>query len=347
MVKPSLRSLHAAASLLAALALFAACSRTGAGPASGAADVVEPDSTDAADATVPRDTVSPPDTSAPDTPVAADVGDTGPRPAPALDTPPRSARVADLYCGLDNGQVVQGALRAAACLDESLPGLLDEASRGYVFGQLLLGGYAPSSLGNCDWLRCLNDAQDCDAAAACEAERDRGACDEWGASRCDGSWLEYCYGRFDSRPRWLRVQDCDRLEAECVEGDAAVGFVAATCRSGPPSESCWSYGSCDGRDSVLCGAYDVELSGYAETRLPCDEVVDGGICVETPVGGEAPGPTCVVAEPDCVASFGEGFGCDGSALTLCLFGRQTTIDCRDYGYATCEPGDFFGGRCAG
>jgi len=54
-----------------------------------------------------------------------------------------------LYWGLTDETLVGAALRGAACIDgASVPGILDDAARGFVYGEVLLSGYAGFTYGN-------------------------------------------------------------------------------------------------------------------------------------------------------------------------------------------------------
>ena len=88
------------------------------------------------------------------------------------------------------------------------------------------------------------------------------------------------------------------------------------------------------------------FGGGALVEIPCGELVDDGTCIETPIGGEFPGPACSSPARRCTNSFAAGFSCgDDGALTLCLYGEVIEIQCQDYGYADCEEGQFFDTRC--
>jgi hypothetical protein len=85
--------------------------------------------------------------------------------------------------------------------------------------------------------------------------------------------------------------------------------------------------------------YDGASTYALEVSLDCGSVAEGGTCIETPVGGEVPGPACAAPEPDCVNAFG-GTSCESEReLTLCPFGRKTTVDCTDFGYDRCKAGE--------
>lgn len=272
--------------------------------------------------------------------VEVDAGPTPPRAAPELETPVRSDVTQALYCGLNNGQLVQGALRGAACLNLPAAAFFDDLSRGMFFGEVLLAGYTKATFGSCEFVKCLNDATDCEQARACDAARLLGPCDpSERVRRCDGSMLEACL--WDGTAyRWYRTTDCERVGAECVERVCPNGacLPTATCVREPMQQFCDYYGRCDGDNLVRCMPYDGASIYAYEVSLDCGELVEGGTCVETPVGGEVPAPACTVAEPDCVNSFGGG-GCESDTeISLCLFGRKTTLDCTDYGYRRCQPG---------
>jgi hypothetical protein len=109
---------------------------------------------------------------------------------------------------------------------------------------------------------------------------------------------------------------------------------------------CDYYGRCDGDNLVRCMPNDGASSYSMEVTLNCGDLMEGGTCIETPVGGEAPGPACVAPEPDCVNAFG-GSSCESDReLSICLFGRKTTVDCAAYGYDRCDEGvNGFDSRC--
>ena len=271
-----------------------------------------------------------------------------PREAPRLATPARTPEVDGLYCGLNNGQLVQGALRGAACLNLPTAAFLDDLSRGMFFGEVLLAGYTKATFGSCEFVQCLNDATDCEQARACDAGRLLGPCDpSERVRRCDGSMLEACLWD-DTAYRWYRTTDCERVGAECVERVCPNGacLPTATCVREPMLQFCDYYGRCDGNNLVRCMPTDGASSYAMEVSLDCGSLAEGGTCAETPVGGEVPGPACVAPEPDCVNAFG-GTSCESEReLTLCLFGRKTTVDCTAYGYDRCEAGrSSFESRC--
>ena len=301
----------------------------GAGDTQEAADTAVPDTTPAD--TTPVDTSPPP-----------------PREAPPLPTPDRSLATSELYCGLSNGQFVQGALRGAACLNLPAAAFLDDLSRGMFYGEVLLAGYTKATFGSCAFVQCLNDATDCEQARACDAARLLGPCDQnERVRRCDGSTLEACL--WDGTAyRWYRTTDCERVGAECVERVCPNGacLPTATCVREPMIEFCDYYGRCDGNNLVRCMPNDGAASYAMEVTLDCGSLAEGGSCIETPVGGEVPGPACVAPEPDCVNAFGGASCASERELTLCLFGRKTTVDCTAYGYDRCEAGQSsFESRC--
>ena len=288
------------------------------------------------------DTQEAADTAPADTAVAdaatVDTSPPPPREAPQLATPDRTSEVDGLYCGLSNGQLVQGALRGAACLNLPAAAFLDDLSRGMFFGEVLLAGYTKATFGSCEFVQCLNDATDCEQARACDAARLLGPCDpSERVRRCDGSMLEACLWD-DTAYRWYRTTDCERVGAECVERVCPNGacLPTATCVREPMLQFCDYYGRCDGNNLVRCMPTDGASSYAMEVSLDCGSLAEGGTCAETPVGGEVPGPACVAPEPDCVNAFG-GTSCESEReLTLCLFGRKTTVDCTAYGYDRCE-----------
>jgi hypothetical protein len=298
-----------------------------------AADTTAAD-TAAAD-TAPADT-APIDTSPPP-----------PREAPPLATPTRSAATEALYCGLSNGQLVQGALRGAACLNLPAAAFLDDLSRGMFYGNLLLAGYLKATFGSCEFVQCLNDATTCEQARECDAARLKGPCDAGRVGRCDGSTLEAClYDGLDWR--WYATTDCERVGAACVERVCPNGacLPTATCVREPMIQFCDYYGRCDGDNLVRCMPNDGASSYSLEVTLDCGDLMEGGTCIETPVGGEVPGPACVAPEPDCINAFG-GSSCESDReLSICLFGRKTTVDCAAYGYDRCDEGvNGFASRC--
>ena len=296
--------------------------------------------------TAPRDT-APADTTVADaTPV--DTSPPPPREAPQLATPVRTSEVDSLYCGLSNGQLVQGALRGAACVNLPAAAFLDDLSRGMFYGEVLLAGYTKATFGSCEFVQCLNDATDCEQARACDAARLLGPCDQnERVRRCDGSTLEACL--WDGTAyRWYRTTDCERVGAECVERVCPNGacLPTATCVREPMIQFCDYYGRCDGNNLVRCMPTDGASYYAMEVSLDCGSLAEGGTCIETPVGGEVPGPACAAPEPDCVNAFGGASCASERELTLCLFGRKTTVDCTAYGYDRCEAGrSSFESRC--
>ena len=289
-----------------------------------------------------RDASTPPSDAAPGSD-AAPTPDASWPPASDIPTPPRTDDLDRLYCGLDNGQLVAAALRAGACLDVVPAGILDEAARGFVFGEMMTASYYPVTFGNCELLSCLARAADCAAAEACNEARFGEPCDNF-QRRCDGDVLEACTWVGDEY-RYLDAQNCTRLGATCVEDDID-GRPSARCEGAPPTGDCGFYGACDGDIARRCTDPFGDGDG-ASFDIDCAQIVEGGTCVETAVGGEAPGPTCLPADFECTPSFAEGFSClDDSRMSICLYGRVLELDCRDYGYAGCGDGDaFFSTRC--
>jgi hypothetical protein len=321
---------------LAAL-LLCACGRTGDPVLSASADTA----IDAA-----ADTAESPDTGAAD--VAVDpAGDTGEtlRPAPLVPGPERSEALDELYCRLDNGQLIQAALRAAACLDQPAVALLEDTTRGLVFGSMLEAGYFKGSYGDCEYLACLNNAVDCAEAEACRSARVGEPCSASDTTRCDGDDLELC--QYDGLQFvWLKVQSCERLGGVCEVGCVGEGCQpAAGCSFEAEPAECGYYGSCEGDTMVRC-AGRAFVPGSGAVRIPCNELVEGGTCAEFSVGGEAPGPACVAADRDCEPGFGDGFDCTSrTTMTACLFGRRVDVDCAEYGYSACRADEFNTARC--
>ncbi len=294
-----------------------------------------------ADATAVPDADAMPDADDPD----ADATELVP-PVVDIATPERSDALDALYCELENGHLVQAALRGAACLDLSVAGVFDDASRGFVWGEMLRSGYAPVTLGYCELLRCLSNAGSCDEALACDAARRGGAC-EANTSRCDGDVLEVCDWTGEGY-ELIRVQECDRMGGRCVEipCDGADCPERATCVGPEQTEVCGYYGRCDGDLLRRCLEPDPETGLPSEVTIDCSQLVEDGTCVEVAVGGEAPGPACLSRTASCQPSFAEGFACTGRAtMSLCLYGEVIEIDCTEYGYSSCSDGGFFGARC--
>ena len=81
--------------------------------------------------------------------------------------------------------------------------------------------------------------------------------------------------------------------------------------------------------------------------IDCGDLVEGGTCIETPVGGEAPGPTCTHPDEACTNAFAGGFSCDAATgnINICLYGEIATFNCVSEGYSGCDSGEFFGVRC--
>lgn len=265
-------------------------------------------------------------------------------------TPPlMSDALKNLYCGLDNETLVKSALRAGACLDISVAGVLDDAARGFVYGEMLRSGYGKATYGNCDFLVCLANAEGCEGAMRCEEARRGEVCEEGYGSRCDGDFLEVC-DWVGEESRWVRVQDCGRMGAECraevCEGEDCYPF--ASCQGAVQTTVCdeYYYGSCDGDILRRCSRDGSGRVG-TEVGIDCGELVVGGTCVETAVGGEAPGPTCTHLDRVCTNGFATGFACDEATgnIDVCLYGEIVTFNCVSEGYSGCVSGDFFGVRC--
>jgi hypothetical protein len=196
-------------------------------------------------------------------------------------------------------------------------------------------------------VQCLNDATTCEQARECDAARLKGPCDAGRVGRCDGSTLEAClYDGLDWR--WYATTDCERVGAACVERVCPNGacLPTATCVREPMLQFCDYYGRCDGNNLVRCMPNDGASTYSLEVTLDCGDLMEGGTCIETPVGGEVPGPACVAPEPDCINAFG-GSSCESDReLSICLFGRKTTVDCAAYGYDRCDEGvNGFASRC--
>jgi hypothetical protein len=332
--------LRCRAFVLAVTFVTAGCSRVGLQD--------DADSSDAPDSSVPQSDsgVALPDsgiTPGTDTGAATDATDpveSELRPAPDLPTPERSDELDLLYCSLSSGQLVQAGLRAAACLEQSLAGVLDDASRGFVYGSMMASGYAKFTYGNCDVLRCLNNATDCEQARACDEERYGDFCEEY-QFRCTGNTLQQCLWNGDLG-RWTSVQDCTRQGAACSQFDEN----NAGCVGPVEAANCSFYGTCEGNDLVRCTGERFNGEPATEVRIPCNQLVEDGKCIETPVGGEAPGPACAAAETECVNSFADGFGCvDDNTLSICLYGRIVDISCTDFGYTRCGDDGFFSAGC--
>ena len=280
---PAHFSFHFTALGIAVAMVATGCSRTGFDDGEPDAEIDEVDAS--------GDTMVDPTPNA-DSNTMVDVGaDIGPRPAPPIDTPNRSDALNQLYCELDNGHLVQAALRAHACLGVSIAGVMEDAARGFVGGEMLQSTYGRATLGNCDFLACLNNAENCAQARDCEDQRVLGQCDiNDRYMRCDGTWLDVC--NWDGEDyHWTRIQDCSRLNAVCEECEGDRCFPQADCVFEESGEACEGYyGWCDG--DVLRRCQDFETSSGA---IPCDQLVEDGVCGEAPVGGEAPGPICRVA----------------------------------------------------
>ncbi len=321
---------------LAAL-LLCACGRTGDPVLLASADTA----IDAA-----ADTAESPDTGAAD--VAVDpAGDTDEplRPAPVVPGPERSAALDELYCRLDNGQIVQAALRAAACFGEPTVSLLEDATRGLVNGPMLESGYFRGSYGDCEYLACLNNAVDCAEAEACRAARVDGPCTASDTTRCDGNDLYLC--QYDGLGFvWFKVQSCERVGGVCettCAGDGCQPFAGCSIEAEPAQ--CGYYGSCEGDTMIRCPGRAF-APGSGAVRIPCGELVEGGTCAEFSVGGELPGPACVAPDLGCAPGFGDGFECTSlTTLTVCLFGRLVDVDCPEYGYSTCRADGLGMARC--
>lgn len=340
---------RANAAFAALLLAMAACGTTDALPVPVSGQDTSHDADAADGSAAASDTVGPAEETSRD---AEDEGPLEPRPpraAPALPTPARSDRTARLFCGLDNGQLVQGALRGAACLGLSTAAALDDLARGPFFGEVLLSGYERATYGACEFLRCLNDATDCEAAERCALEHRGDPCEYVrDVSRCDGGTLQNCL--FDGVSyRWFATTGCERVGAECLQTSCAVGEsceLRATCVGPEMTEACPYYGACEGDSLVRCLPAQAAPFSALRVTVPCGEVAEGATCIETPVGGELPGPTCAVPEPDCVNAFPNTSCADDTNLTLCLFGRRVTVDCVAYGYTRCNASESgFNSRC--
>ncbi|MFT6395465.1 MAG: hypothetical protein ACJAYU_000207 [Bradymonadia bacterium] len=283
---------------------------------------------------------------APDAPTVVDVEPTESalEPAPEIDTPRRSEELDALYCGLQNGHLVKAGLRAAACLAVPIAGVMDDASRGFVPGELLTYGYAPATYGGCEFLVCLSNADNCEDARVCETERTSGECGGSGR-RCDGNLMQECLW-VEDQFQWIDVIECARIDGACVE-EGCVGANCtpwATCEVEDSLDFCDPFGRCDGDAIVRClqGSGDAPAS---EVRIECGELVRDGTCFDVPIGGEFPGPSCLSSEAVCTPAFAEGFACEGTRISLCLFGEIAEFDCQSYGYEGCEDEGFFGVRC--
>lgn len=121
----------------------------------------------------------------------------------------------------------------------------------------------------------------------------------------------------------------------------------ASCQGPVQSECSFFYGRCDGDVLSRCTGQDLAEGLATEVRVDCSELVEDGTCVETAVGGEAPGPACSIANAECTNSFAEGFACDPESgrIDICVYGEVQSIGCEDYGYSGCDEGQFFGTRC--
>jgi len=127
-----------------------------------------------------------------------------------------------LYCELTDGTLVRAAIWASACLDLSMAGILDEAARGFVHGNVLTDAYAPVTYGNCDMLSCLAQVNTCADAEQCLSLVRGEACENDSfARRCNGQILEACQWNGTSN-QWVRIQECQRLGAVC-EADPGIG----------------------------------------------------------------------------------------------------------------------------
>lgn len=135
---------------------------------------------------------------------------------------------------------------------------------------------------------------------------------EAGAWHCEGNMLYTCvdgvrYG-----------QDCSLLSGTCVESTPGQG----TCIDS--STRCTNLGAltCNGNVLTFCSTSGIRAvldCGTAGLRCEDDGYVD---CV-------APGCTL-----DDVAACTEG--CDGTVLRYCVGGSPQSVDCTDFGFASCE-----------
>jgi hypothetical protein len=331
---------------LCACAVFMGCDGLGTSELS--------DETDTSDPAVP-DTSSPNDIGSVDTTPPSDTTPTpnpgGPDPAPEWAEPTRSAATDALYCGLSGGQMVQGALRAHACLqDVYVVGMLDDAARGFVWGEVMQSGYFSATYGDCNFLVCLNNADNCEQAVQCAEARQGANCEALGASSsCDGSTLQVCM-EVGREGVLTDVQDCARAGGRCVQADCEApdcNRPSAWCELPRTTAECASYyGACDGDNLVRCSPADPSTETLGLTVIPCNELVENGTCREFAVGGEVPAPACVRRDSDCSVGTSEGFQClDETTLQYCLFGERRTLRCTDYGYARCAQGDVGDVRC--
>ncbi|MCA9565240.1 MAG: hypothetical protein KC561_17200, partial [Myxococcales bacterium] len=278
-------------------------------------------------------------------------------PSQGIHTPEQTDDFQRRICGLDNAEIIAGALRAGACLDAPVAGILEDAARGLVFGRMLTDGYGSWLYGNCEFLSCLAFAQDCEEAEACNEARYGHNClgDDCariscsGGYRCDGSTLQLCeYDQQAEDGFWVDAQNCRLLSAECQE---------TTCTE----ENCWNNASCVRGNEVVIptGGYGECLNGEVirpfdspggpgvglTERIQCDQLAEGATCSEVSVGGEVPGPMCLVEEPECDPQFGDSTCNEDGTISLCLYGEYVSVDCADYGYRACDGQGFYTTRC--
>ncbi|MEO1271074.1 MAG: hypothetical protein AAFX99_23535, partial [Myxococcota bacterium] len=141
------------------------------------------------------------------------------------------------------------------------------------------------------------------------------------------------------------VQDCARQNAVCeVFGEQRAGCVGEITEE----PFCAYYGECEGNAIRRCTGErrNDGITTATQVDIPCGELVEDGICIETSVGGEVPGPACSSPEMECNNGFAEGFVCTGATtMSVCLYGSIIDIDCTDYGYTSCVDDGFFSIRC--
>jgi hypothetical protein len=160
---------------------------------------------------------------------------------------------------------------------------------------------------------------------------------------CDGSVVREC----DATTGLVGVFDCatDAPFTRCVAGphdhldDPEVDQPCAYPRPGgaciPPTVPTGP--QCDGTRAFVCGA-----DGTRYDELDC--AVAGATCTPDPSGGEFSGSACTLpGEPVCDRER-DVETCDGATVTMCIFGRAVSLDCRAIGMRTCAT-DYASTRC--
>jgi hypothetical protein len=134
------------------------------------------------------------------------------------------------------------------------------------------------------------------------------------SSGCSGDHYYYCAGGKGYG------YDCGNFAADCVETESLGGCY-------------YSVSSC-GANSVSCsGDTAVQCTNRERYQFDCGSV--GLSCAVDPPYRYCLAPGC---SPDDADTCEES--CDGSELTFCYGGAPVTVDCKDYGFATCREVEY-------